>query len=242
MRRFLRLFPIVRPFLAIVLTAFMSSSTVLVTDAEAVSPSREAIELWTSQGILDQKLANLSAFHAALPPEIYEDARALHLGRYRSRTVLGTDAVDTIRVVVLLVDFPDYAYNASSYAIPGGGVLNSYVAGTPAMFDSLLFSQSDEDVVNNPTGSMTEFYMENSYGTYFIQGDIFGWYTMPSNYSVYVGTNDGLGGATRTLAAQAVTAAESYGVDFSPYANGGSVVPGVIIIHAGPGAEEGAYG
>ena len=73
-------------------------------------------------------------------------------------------------------------------------------------------------------------------------GDVFGWFTMPFNYSQYVGDNDGLGGGTRSMAAHAVTAAHNAGVDFSPYANGGTVVPGVIIVHAGPGAEQGAYG
>lgn len=217
----------------LIATSFVSAAT---------PPSKEAIELWKSQGVLESKLASLREFKEALPPDIYEQALALHLDRRASRAALSTDVIDTVRVIVLLVDFIDYAYDAAAYPTPGGGVLNSYVAGTPGKFDSLLFSLQDEDAVNNPTGSMTEFYFENSYGTYFIQGDIFGWYTMSSGYSAYVGTNNGLGGATRSLVAQAVTLAEADGVDFAPYANGGSVVPGVMVIHAGPGAEEGAYG
>jgi len=214
----------------------------LLGSALAVPPSPEAREKFIEDGTWEQKVANLKAFEASLPPDMYEKSRQAHLDRYRSELALSTDAVDTVRVVVLLVDFPDFHYDADSYPIPSGGTLLCNVAGTTDMFDSLLFSQRDIDSVSNPTGSMTEWYLENSYGSYFIQGDVFGWFRVPNNYSYYVVGNDGLGNGGSTLASDAVMVAHDQGVNFLPYANGGWSVPAVIIIHAGPGAEEGAYG
>lgn len=210
----------------------------LVGSALAVPPSPEAREQFIREGTWEQKVANLMAFEASLPPDMYEKSRQAHLDRYRSELALSTDAVVTVRVVVLLVDFPDFHYDASSYSYPGG-TLNCYVEADTAMFDSLLFSQRNIDPVSNLTGSMTEWYLENSYGSYFIQGDVFGWFTMPENYSYYVGNDDGRSRGS-TLASHAVMAANDQGVDFSPY--GDPFVPGVIIIHAGPGAEENTYG
>jgi M6 family metalloprotease-like protein len=172
---------------------------------------------------------------------MYEISRALHLDKFRASMALGTDAVDTIRVCVLLVDFPDFRYNSSTYPIPTGGTLNCQAVGTPAMFDSLLFSVRGQDAVYNPTGSMTDYYLENSYGQYFVQGDVHGWFTAPQNYSYYVGSTDGIGNGP-ILARDAVLAADAADVNFAPYGNGGTSVPAVIIIHAGPGAEQGAYG
>jgi len=146
----------------------------------------------------------------------------------------------TYRTCVILVEFPDFRHDDDGYDIPGGGFQPSRITTTPAMFDSLLFSQRGIDPVSNPTGSMTEFYLENSYGEYLITGDIHGWYTMPHTYDWYVGVDDGMTGGAY-LAVDAVDAAEAAGVDFSLYATGGSV-PGVTIVHAGPGAESGAYG
>jgi M6 family metalloprotease-like protein len=212
----------------------------LVGSAWAVPPSPEAKQKFIEDGTWEQKVANLRAFEESQPADMYETSRALHLDRFRARTALGTDAVDTVRVCVLLVDFPDFKYNSNSYPYPGG-VLNCQAVGTPAMFDSLLFSVRGQDTIYNPTGSMTDYYLENSYGRYFIQGDVHGWFTAPQNYSYYVGNNDGLGGGA-ILARDAVIAADSAGVNFAPYGNGDTFVQSVIIIHAGPGAEQGAYG
>jgi M6 family metalloprotease-like protein len=213
---------------------------VMAGTAVAVPPSPEAIQQFKEDGVWEQKIANLKAFEEAQPPDMYETSRAAHLDRFRAKTALGTEAVDTIRVCVLLVDFPDFAYNDGSYPIPTGGTLTCYAAGTQAKFDSLLFSVRGQDAVYNPTGSMTDYYMEVSYGQYFIQGDVHGWFTVPHNYSYYVGDDDGLSGGA-ALARDAVLAANST-VNFTPYGNGHSWVDAVIIIHAGPGAEQGAYG
>ncbi|MEW5924812.1 MAG: M6 family metalloprotease domain-containing protein, partial [Candidatus Zixiibacteriota bacterium] len=143
---------------------------------------------------------------------------------------LSTKTVDTIRAIVILVDFSDQPYTA--------GV----VAGTPAMFDSLLFSEGRL----NPTGSMTEFYVENSYGTFFLQGDVYGWYRMPQTYAYYVDGESGFGTYpqnAQALARDAVLAADP-DVNFALYDTyGPSGVPdgevdGLFVIHSGPGYEE----
>ncbi len=224
------------------LSALLMLAAIMPGTAEASPPSPEAVEMWKDQGIYDEKMATWREFQASQPAGMFEESLELHSQSFREKGSASLAAPAIIRVCVILVDFPDYAWDQTTYYPPTGGSLSSPFAGTPAMFDSLLFSERDVDVVTNPTGSMTDFYLENSYGDYHIEGDVFGWYEMPFNYYQYVGDNSGLGGATASMAAHAVAAAEADGVDFSPYANGGSTVPGVIIVHAGPGAEQGAYG
>ena len=132
----------------------------------------------------------------------------------RAATAAGEQEVDTIRVMVVLVDFPD----------------NHHIIPT-ASFDSLLFSQQS-DPVHNPTGSMTDFYTENSYGKVFIEGHVFGWYQMPESYAHYVGDPS-------DLAVDAVHAVDG-DVDFRDYAPPGSATfNGLILVHAGPGQETG---
>ncbi|UCD17568.1 MAG: M6 family metalloprotease domain-containing protein [Candidatus Zixiibacteriota bacterium] len=142
-----------------------------------------------------------------------------------------SDAVDTVRVLVLLVDFSDNPYTAGP------------VAATPGQFDSVLFSTGNL----NPTGSMTEFYMENSYGTFFILGDVYGWYRMPQTYAYYVNGQRGFGSYPQNaqgLTVDAVLAADAAGVDFSLYDIFGPAgipdgyVDGLFVVHAGPGYEE----
>ena len=145
-------------------------------------------------------------------------------------STLGIKTIDTIRAIVILVDFSDQPYTA--------GV----IAGTPPMFDSLLFSEGRL----NPTGSMTEFYIENSYGTFYLQGDVYGWYRMPQTYAYYVDGQTGFGNYPQNaqgLARDAVLAADA-DVNFAlydTYGPGGvpdGEVDGLFIIHSGPGYEE----
>ena len=134
-------------------------------------------------------------------------------------------AQKTIRVCVLLVDFSD---NPSS----GGAQSNT----TPASVEQILFSQGATQY-----GSMTDFYLENSYGQLLIDGDVFGWFRMPLTYAQYTGNNNGMQTAepnARTLTKDAILAADPT-VNFAPYDNDGDgFVDAVFIVHAGPGAEE----
>jgi M6 family metalloprotease-like protein len=221
--------------LAVALAVFSLSHAV-----EAVAPSKEAVEQFKAEGRWEQVRAMLKAFRDAGGCQPVADTKFTD-GRFREKIAASPNAVDTMFVPVILVDFPDFRYNALSYSIPGGGTQSSPAIGTNAMFDSILFSRKAEG--GNPTGSMTDYYFENSYGKLVITGDVYGWYTVPGNYSTYVGTTSGLGGGGALLAHDAVDAAVAAGVDFTPYDNDdNNSIDGVIVIHAGPGAETGAYG
>ncbi|HUV31049.1 MAG TPA: M6 family metalloprotease domain-containing protein [Acidobacteriota bacterium] len=201
----------------------------IVGPVNAMPPTDEVTEQWIADGVWQENVAVWQAFKAAggcapgehSPLETFRAARA---------AALGSDVVDTINVVVLLVEFPDYRASGQG------------VSATVADFEALLFSDRRTDPSPYPTGSMTDFYVENSYGALVITGDVFGWYMMPQDYSWYVGDNYGLGGGGALLAGHAVDAAEAAGVDFSLYANGDTWVDGVIVVHPGPGAESAGTG
>jgi M6 family metalloprotease-like protein len=133
-----------------------------------------------------------------------------------SGLALDANAVDTQKILVILVDWADKPYTAG------------YAAATRDDFDSLLFS----DVIN-PTGSMKEFYYENSYGKYIIDGDVVGWYHNTFEHWEYVSTF-----SPADLVVWAVSAADP-DVNFDDYDNDGDGwVEGVIVVHSGTGREE----
>lgn len=129
----------------------------------------------------------------------------------------------TLRTIVILVDFSDNPYTSNSNTLP------SY-------FDSLLFS------TNDPKSSLTDYYLENSYGQTLVQGDVVGWLRMDSTYAYYVagarGTNLSPPNA-RLLARDAALKADGIGVDFAQYdSDNNGFVDGFFVVHAGPGFEE----
>ena len=132
--------------------------------------------------------------------------------------------VDTFYMPVIIIDFSDNSF--MDYT-------NIYEADD---YDSTLFS---EGLMS--TGSMTEFYTENSYGTFYVTGDVVGWFRMPQTYAYYVDGQQGWGSCPQCvdqMVSDAITAADMH-LDFSKYDNDGdSYVDGVTIIHAGYGAEE----
>jgi M6 family metalloprotease-like protein len=132
--------------------------------------------------------------------------------------------VDTMRVPVILVDFSDHQYTSFTPAPEAG------------QFDSVLFSWD-----KMPYGSMSEFYWENSYGTFFLEGDVVGWYRMPQTYAYYVNAQNGFGTCPRCapqMVADAVNAADP-DLDYSQYdSNNDGWVDGIFVVFAGYGAEE----
>lgn len=209
------------------IAAGLATLCLLISTAIAVAPTEEAIEKWKAEGVLEQKLANLRAFKQAggCSPVEYSDAVRQE---YRAKMAAGADAIDTIHVVVIMAEFSDWTYAMHS------------VVGTRDKFDSILFSNRLTDPVFNPTGSMTDFYLENSYGKLLIHGEVFGPYLMPNTYAFYEGGNDGLGAGGPLLAYHAVNAANN-DVNYAAFNNPGLGVP-IIVIHPGAGAETGAYG
>jgi immune inhibitor A len=124
----------------------------------------------------------------------------------------------TIRVLIVLVDFPDKELTESA-----------------DHFRSLFFSTGEL-----PQGSVKEYYTEVTNGLIEIAGDVVGPYRMPRNMTEY-----GHGKSAmleeepngQTLALDAAKAANA-DVDFGPYDNDGNgMVDAFIVLHAGPGAE-----
>lgn len=132
--------------------------------------------------------------------------------------------VDTVRVPVILVDFSDHQYTSFTPAPEA------------AQYDSILFSWG-----KMPYGSMSEFYWENSYETFYLTGDVAGWYRMPQTYEYYVNAANGFGSCprcARQMVVDAVNAADG-DLDYSQYdSNADGIVDGIFVVFAGYGAEE----
>ncbi|MFH1373491.1 MAG: M6 family metalloprotease domain-containing protein [bacterium] len=198
----------------------------LVSSVSAIPPTDEVIARWIAEGVWEQKVANWQAFKKAGGCSPVEHS-VFDKEKHRQDLALGVQTTDTVRVIVILVDFSDWPSDSQS------------VAGTKEDFDSILFSDSTIDAIYNPTGSMTDFYLENSYDQFYIKGDIYGWYQMPQTYQFYENDDNGMTLGPQ-LAADAVDAAGlDPEVDFSKYdLDSNGICDGVIIIHSGPGAEE----
>lgn len=126
----------------------------------------------------------------------------------------------TVRVAVVLVDFNDKR-------MPAGSV---------ERFEDLFFSTG-----KLTHGSVKEYFAEVSGGLIDIQGSVVGPYRMPRNVATYAGTENGTQVAApnaRTMANDAVSAADP-DIDFGPYDNDGDgFVDAFIVVHAGRGAEQ----
>jgi immune inhibitor A len=124
-----------------------------------------------------------------------------------------------VKAIAILVDFSD-----------------NVGAAPAAHFDTILSSQAVYS-----TGSMRDFYLENSYNAVDLVTTVVGWLRMPQTYAYYVNGNYGWGGYPQNcqrLTEDAVWAANPY-VDFSQFDNNSDgYIDALFIIHAGPGAEE----
>ncbi len=129
-------------------------------------------------------------------------------------------ASDTVNILAILIQFQDDS------------------ATTPAeFFDTLIYS--------NQQGSVTHYYLENSYGvlhisTVALPSDL-DWFTAADSASFYTEGGDyGLGdypNNAQKLVEEAVDFADPL-VDFSEYDNDGNgFVDGLMVVHAGRGAE-----
>jgi len=122
----------------------------------------------------------------------------------------------TFRTLVILADFPDK---------PGR---------TPStFFDNLIFGDT--------SATVKTFYQENSYGNFnLLTENAALWVRLPQPYAYYTDTAYGTSGYpenAQRMAEDAIKAADPL-VNFSRYDNDGNgIVDGVVIIHAGTGAE-----
>lgn len=130
------------------------------------------------------------------------------------------DTVDTLKPLVICIDFDDNQHSHDT-----------------SEFSTLLFSQG----FTYPTGSMRDFYRENSFGQLELLGGVTGWYRMPQLYSYYVAGQNGFGpypNNAQRMAEDAVDAADPY-VNFADYDyDQDGWVDALVIVHAGVGAEE----
>ncbi|MCF7811728.1 M6 family metalloprotease domain-containing protein [bacterium] len=128
----------------------------------------------------------------------------------------------TLRVAVILVDFDDNEADNDEYPIEH--------------YEDMLFS-----VEQYETGSMRDYYLENSQGTVNIIGEVAGWYRMPQTYDYYCNGRYGLGGYPRNaqkMAGDALIAADD-DLNYADFDNDNDGdAEGIFIVHAGMGAEE----
>ena len=127
-----------------------------------------------------------------------------------------------IRMLVLLVDFPD---------LPGRT--------PPEHFEELLFTEGA-----HPTGSMRDYYREVTLGSVLLTGSVHGWLRLPERSDFYANGESGTGADSYprnapAMAEHAVRAAVAHGVPFDAGLDvlGDGVVTALFIVHAGPGAE-----
>ncbi len=190
---------------------------------EAITVSPELRHRLEKEGQWQQFAAKLTEWHSRLDNQ----ASPINIkDRFLAKSAHGQAAApETLKVCVLMVDFVD---NVSSW-----GAQSSV---TPAVVDQILFAPGGSGL-----GSMTDFYLENSYGQLYVDGEVYGWYRMPRSYSTYVGSDYGLQAGepnARTLVKDAIAIADP-NVNYAQFDNDGDgFVEAIFVLHAGPGAEE----
>ncbi|MFA7490841.1 MAG: M6 family metalloprotease domain-containing protein, partial [Mariniphaga sp.] len=109
----------------------------------------------------------------------------------------------------------------------------------PATTDPVEFDRLLNEPEYNGTGSFRDYYLESSNNNLDITTDVYGWFMASNNYEYY-GDKNGAN-RSRLLVIEAIHAAENAGVDFSLYDNDNDgIIDNLMIVHSGPGAEEGS--
>lgn len=130
-----------------------------------------------------------------------------------------THVTGILKLLVLLVDFPDFKAN--------------YGTSTPEFYTNLLFGEGKR--------SMYDYYLENSLGKLKVEGEVYSsWITAPSPYSYYEGHYRGMGfypNNSQKLLEDILEKIDSK-VDFTKYdGNNDGEVDGIILIYAGQKAD-----
>jgi immune inhibitor A len=183
-------------------------------DSLAAPPTKQVLEKIKREGRLQEFI---DMWESAAQRGMY-DPNPARLPRLAKITA---SSVDTLKPLVICVEFPDNPH--------------TYETGN---FTTLLFSK--DYVV--PTGSFRDYYLENSYGKHDPQGGVYGsWVTVLHDYSYYVGDDYGtqtIPPNSKDLVLDVINEIDPY-IDFSDYDyNGDTYLDGLMIVHAGPGAEE----
>jgi immune inhibitor A len=124
-----------------------------------------------------------------------------------------------VRVIVVLVEFPDRKIEA-----------------TAERFQELFFSEG-----TMATGSVRDYFREVTRGLVDIQGDVVGPFELPETLATYAGGDSGMQRElpnARTMARHAAEASNA-DVDFGPFDNDGNgLVDAFVVVHAGQDAAE----
>ncbi|MBD3234420.1 MAG: M6 family metalloprotease domain-containing protein [candidate division Zixibacteria bacterium] len=202
------------PVLAIIIILFLCITSLPSSQISAMPLKPELLKYLSKEQLKTYADINKAAAAAGLNQP--------NLRFYRADSVHSSNP-DTAQAIIILVDFDDYHHEWDFDA-------------TISDFEQLLFSSN-----SYPTGSMTDFYRENSYGKVILTGAVVGWYRMPQPYSFYTNGQRGFGtypGNAQKLAEDAVLAADD-DVDYSRYDNDADGwVDALFIVHAGPGYED----
>ncbi|MBD3333293.1 M6 family metalloprotease domain-containing protein, partial [candidate division GN15 bacterium] len=216
-----------RRWMACILVVLLTA--ICIETAMTRPPSADAVERWKSEGTLDHKLTMWQDFlkREGLHMSTWSTDQLERVARDAGLDDQDPNDVDTMKLCVLLVDFPDHQMQWHG------------AQATAATFDSVLFGDGQDGRPLNPTGSMTDYYLEVSYSQLFVTGECYGPYRVSQPYSYYVYNDNGLS-RSHELAAEVASLADN-DVQYDEYALGG-VLHGLTVIHAGPGAETGATG
>jgi immune inhibitor A len=194
--------------------------------AEAVPLRPDIVEKLRAEGRLGEEKAFMEDAYSRGVNNVWQAVapRVLKSGMEATGMTSG-------KALVIIVDFADNLADTVSYP--------------SSHYEELLFSLG-----TYPSGSMRDYYLENSYGNFDVTGEVSGWHRMNRNYAYYVNGQRGFGSYPRNaqkLTEHAVAAADPY-VDFSQYDNDGpdgvpnsgdddGYVDALFVVHAGPGYE-----
>ncbi|MDP6837119.1 MAG: M6 family metalloprotease domain-containing protein, partial [Candidatus Marinimicrobia bacterium] len=131
---------------------------------------------------------------------------------------IAATGVEDFNIPVLLINYPDmeHKYRKQNF-----------------------LEMMNEDNYKN-TGSFRDYFSEVSYGQFMTMATVLGWFTAENEHDYYAEEATNATNRQVDLARYAVDQAEVAGIDWSQYDNDGNGrVDGVVIIHAGRGAEEG---
>ncbi|MFN2525010.1 MAG: M6 family metalloprotease domain-containing protein, partial [Actinomycetota bacterium] len=164
-------------------------------------------------------------------PEDRSAFRRRNLGRTRARGAGITNSGGTIGgqafIPLLLVDFDDNRAETDLH--------------TPNAYQNMLFSKD----YPHGAGSMRDYFLDQSGGTFEVDGQVSSWARMPGSYGTYVGNSYGYqtnGYNSQTLVEDAVRAHDG-SMDFCRGdTDGDSYVDVIYVVHAGSGAEETRWG
>ena len=152
-------------------------------------------------------------------------ANAKQAERFRKQMVTGLDPLLSPRGAVILVSYKDLAFESSHE-------------------DMVEWAMGENYTYNGATGSIHQYFHDQSWGAYDLEIDVYGPVKVSKNYSYYGKDSGGEGNDAHPdeLVKEAcILAHDSLGADFSNYDfDGDGKVDWVVIIYAGYGQASGA--